>query len=164
MRPLKSGPTSSLEAELNVQPIDIRLQELVSVESPKIMRKKGSPLKDSLINADKNPGTFLSLLQNLSKQEKKLLSCISGQTNMDIETILHEPEPSSTTTMLSLIIRKEPNLDITLSKEEKKINQTAYASAQLSDMNENTVAIFLDGSCIGNSGPTGVGAVILKMV
>ena len=83
---------------------------------------------------------------------------------MDIETILHEPEPSSTTTMLSLIIRKGPNLDITLSKEEKKINQTAYASAQLSDMNENTVAIFLDGSCIGNSGPTGAGAVILKMV
>ena len=29
-------------------------------------------------------------------------------------------------------------------------------------MNENTVAIFTDGSCTGNPGPTGAGAFILK--
>ena len=29
-------------------------------------------------------------------------------------------------------------------------------------MNENTVAIFTDGSCTGNPGPTGAGAFLLK--
>ena len=29
-------------------------------------------------------------------------------------------------------------------------------------MNENTVAIFTDGSCTGNPGPTGAGAFIFK--
>ena len=159
LRPLKSPSTSSLEAELNVQPINIQLQELVLMESLKIMRKTA---KNSMTNASKNHGTFLSPLQNLSKQGKKHLFCISGQTN--IETILLEPEPSSTRTTLSSIIRKDPTLDIPLSKEEKKINQIVYVKAQISDTNENTVAIFTDGSCIGNPGPTGAGAVIFKNV
>ena len=66
---------------------------------------------------------------------------------MDIETILLEPEPSNTMITLSSIMRKEPTLDIRLSKEEKKINQIAYVNTEISDMNENTVAIFTDGSC-----------------
>ena len=53
---------------------------------------------------------------------KKIISCISGQTNTGIEIIFLEREPRSTMTMLSLIIRKEPTLDINLSKEEKNIN------------------------------------------
>ena len=79
---------------------------------------------------------------------------------MEIETILLEPEP--VLIMLSLIDRKEPTLDILLSKEEKKINKIAYVNAQISDMNANKVAIFTDGSCIGNQGPTGAGAIIPK--
>ena len=70
-KPLQSTPTSSLEAELNVQPINIRLEELVSMENLKIMRKTACPHKNSLINAYKNPRTFLSPLQNLLKQGKK---------------------------------------------------------------------------------------------
>ena len=74
---------------------------------------------------------------------------------------LPEPEPSITMTMFISIMRKGPTF-IPLSKEEKKIHQIAYVSAQISDMNKNTVAIFTDGSCIGNPGPTGAGVVILK--
>ena len=90
-KPLQSTPTSSLEAELNVQPINIRLEELVSMENLKIMRKTARPHKNSLINACKNPRTFLSLLQNLLKQGKKLLSCISGQTNVNDGLYDHPP-------------------------------------------------------------------------
>ena len=50
---------------------------------------------------------------------------------MDIETILPEPEPSSTMTPFSSIIREKPTLDILLSKEEKKINQITYLNAQI---------------------------------
>ena len=65
---------------------------------------------------------------------------------MDIETILPEPEPSSTMTPFSSIIREKPTLDILLSKEEKKINQITYLNAQ-----------------IGAGTPTGAGTVIFKI-
>ena len=124
---IESTPTSSLEAELYVQPINLRLKELVLMGSLKIIKKTVSPLKNLLINASKNPRIFLSPLQNLSKKGKKLLSRIPGQPNIAIETIFLEAGPSSTMTMLSSIIRKELTLDIPLSKEENKINQIAYA-------------------------------------
>ena len=59
---IESTPTSSLEAELYVQPINLRLKELVLMGSLKIIKKTVSPLKNLLINASKNPRIFLSPL------------------------------------------------------------------------------------------------------
>ena len=77
---IESTPTSSLEAELYVQPINLRLKELVLMGSLKIIKKTVSPLKNLLINASKNPRIFLSPLQNFSKKQK-IRSRISGQPN-----------------------------------------------------------------------------------
>ena len=60
------------------------LQELVSMESLKIMRKTASPIKNSLINASKNPGTFYHLYRICPNKEKRLLSVNPGQTSVDL--------------------------------------------------------------------------------
>lgn len=53
--------------------------------------------------------------QNLSKQRKNFYLVYQVKKNVDIETILFEPERSSTMSTLSSIIRKELTLHITLS-------------------------------------------------
>ena len=64
----------TLKIELDILPIDIRLQELIKMECLKLLRKNDNTLKEKLIASFKNQKSNASPLQNLAKQGKTTLT------------------------------------------------------------------------------------------
>ena len=159
LRSFKSIPTVALEAELGVLPIDIRLQELNRMECLKLLRKNDITFKDKLIASFKNQKP--SPLQNLAKPCTRLLSHLLGETNIDINKIRVETEPTTSCKNFTNIKRVRPELPPTdTNSEDRKTLHIQFVTKLLNDMKESTIAIFTDGSSLINPEPTGAGADI----
>ena len=84
LRSLKSTPTVALKAELGILPTDIKLKEFSRMEFLKLKRKDDNNLKDKLIASLRNLKPYSSPLQKLAKQGTRLLSHLTGETNIRV--------------------------------------------------------------------------------
>ena len=131
------------------------------MECLKLLRKNDNALKDSLIASFRKPKPFPSPLQNLAKQHKIIISYLTGQTNIDINKIRIETEPSTFCRDFINIKTVGPGLPLTdTNSKDRKTLHIQFATKLLNDMKDSTIAIFADGSSSRNPGPIGAGAVI----
>ena len=129
----------------------------------KLLRKNDNTLKSKLIASFKNPKTYLSPLQNLDKQGIRLPPHIIGETNIDINKIRVETEPTTFRKNLTNTKRVEPELPPKdRNSEDRKTFHIQFVTKLLNYMKDSTNAIFTDGSSLINPGPTGAGAVIFR--
>ena len=107
---------------------------------------------------------YLSPLQNLAKQGTRLLShLIIGQTNIDINKIRVETEPTTFYKNFTNMKRVGPELPPTdTDSEDRKTLHIQFVTMLLKDMKDSTIAIFTDGSSLINPGPTCAGEVVFR--
>ena len=100
----------------------------------------------------KNPKSSPSAPQNLTKQ---------GETNIDINNIRVETEPTTFCKNFTSIKKVGPELPSSdTNSEDRKPLHIQFATKLLNDIKESTIAIFTDGNSLINPGPTDAGAVI----
>ena len=128
-----------------------------------ILVKTDNTLTDKLIASFRNLKPYPLPIQSLAKQGTRLSSHLIGETNIDINKIRVEKEPSTFSQNFTSIKRVGPELPPTdTNTEDRKTLYIQIHTKLLNDMKDSTIAIFIDGSSLINPGPTGEGAVIFR--
>ena len=121
------------------------------------------PLKDMMTVLFRNSNSYLSPLQNLTKQVTRILSYLTGETNIDIKKLKVETKHSTFCKNFTNIKRVGPKLPPKDTKSEDRITlYIQFVTNLLNDVKDSTIAILTDGSSLINPGPTGAGAVIFR--
>ena len=154
-------PTSAMEAELNICPIDIRLLELQRLESIRILRKPANDFTKFTLMAPTHYSSPCHYLNNILKP--LTLALTNKYKNYDLE-----PEPiltkASPWTLPKLTVH---NLDLSLGNsrnrtDEQKLQGQQIIYDQINTCSNTEFLGFTDGSALNNPGPAGAAAVILK--
>ena len=145
---MKSTFTKALKSEINIVPIDLRLEEPQQMEAINSIYHQQHGKK---VNIKKSaPST------HLGHQPKQLLTVISKHQKISINVIqILSKIPSS------MEIFYIPNLYVTIrTKFSKGEDAKNYIKAILQNVATNTMMIFTDDSAQGNPGSTGSDVVI----
>ena len=157
-----STPGDALECELNVPPIDLRIQELQRMEYIKLLRKPdNNTLKEKIMSKTMPTKPKQSPIDNLKHVGEQLYQQLKKQ-NPDLKL---EPEPPTIYDSLLPDICLH-NMDLKIgnahSRTIKQMQEgKEIINQQLLRTSIHTIVAFTDGSAAGNPGPTGAGAVIL---
>ena len=90
------------------------------MECLKLLSKNNNALKDKLIASFRSPRPYPPPLQNLAKQGTRILSHLTGETNIDISKIRVETKPSTSCKNFTNIKRvgtELPPTDLTVKTE-----------------------------------------------
>ena len=157
LRAMKSTPTDALESELNILPIDLRLEELQRIEAIKLLQKNDPFINDNMQKTIK--GKKLTPLTHLGHLVKQILVHLSKHQKISLDSVQIPPEipPTMETFSLQNLTVKLPNKFVSTHDEKKYIKEIT------DNINTNkTMLVFTDGSAQGNPGPTGSGVVIRR--
>lgn len=157
-----STPTATMEVELDLPPIDLRLDELIRISAAKIMAKPDDdPIR-----------TALSSKTAVTRPNLSPVDHING-TIQDLHDSLTTTYGTYTLEQQSPSVYPQLLINVTSTNMEQCLGNSATRTRaqadlgralieqQLADSNSpDTVIIFTDGSSLGNPGPTGAGAVI----
>ena len=100
---------------------------------------------------------------SLAKHGTRLLSHLIGETNIDINKIRVETEPTTFCKNFTNIKKVGPELPLTdTNSEDRKTLHFQFVTKLLNDMKDSTVATFTDDSSLINPGPTVSGTVIFS--
>ena len=154
LRAMKSTPTEALESELNIVPIDLRLEELQRMEAMKLFQKNGQFITNNMgktVNSKK-----LTPLTDVGHQAKQLLTIKSKhqKTSINATQIQSEIPPSMEIFYIPILSVTIPAI---FSSDQGEKN---YTTEIQQDVARNTMMIFTDGTAQGNSNLTGSGVVI----
>ncbi|CAG2213469.1 unnamed protein product [Mytilus edulis] len=158
--PSTSG-RAALEIEAGVLPIDLRIEEIAIREIAKIQSKSiKEPIKQQLINYQEEIGHDI----HITPMGKALCQSFEMEKETDININLIEPEftyrlgeTSRTKTTPSYWNRLGSSKSRT--SEQKKLCITVMTELIGNTANDQATA-YTDGSCMGNPGPCGAGAII----
>ena len=156
-----STPTSAMEVELNITPIDIRLEELQRLECIRICRKPANNRLKKLLSTPLNNSLPSYYLSRLMEPLYKELSNTYGRYYL-------EPEPSITTISIQYdpkITIHNMGLNIGLSHSRSTAQQELGRNTILNQLNQcgdNDYLLFTDGSALSNPGPTGSAVNVMK--
>ncbi|CAG2238066.1 unnamed protein product [Mytilus edulis] len=158
--PSTSG-RAALEIEAGVLPIDLRIEEIAIREIAKIQSKSiKEPIKQQLINYQEEIGHDI----HITPMGKALCQSFEMEKETGININLIEPEftyrlgeTSRTKTTPSYWNRLGSSKSRT--SEQKKLCITVMTELIGNTANDQATA-YTDGSCMGNPGPCGAGAII----
>ena len=145
-----------MEVAAGVQPLDLRFQDLIIRETAKIAAKDVScPIKQQFNECQQLRSKGLTPLG------RGYLLCLQLKKEADINNIAKEPkfQPGS----LSRIIKKPDYWQTLGSSKSRTRDQQEKAQLLLQTLAQpraNSAIAFTDGSCLGNPGPCGAGAVV----
>jgi ribonuclease HI len=156
-----STPTSAMEAELDIPPIDLRLHELARLECLRILRKpKGSHLKNLITT----PTCFSGPCYHLSRLLEPVMHDLSNKYG----DFTLEPQPVITTVSRldsPTIVVHNMELEVGSSNNrsaDQKLLAKDIITNQIKTCNNTDYLCLTDGSALNNPGPTGAGAIILQ--
>ncbi|CAG2257967.1 unnamed protein product [Mytilus edulis] len=158
--PTTSG-REALEVESGVMPIDLRLEQIAIKEIAKIKSKSAQePIKQQLVRYeehdayDKYPtpmGKALSQAAEMEKQTKININLIEPEFTYRLgETQMTQSKPLYWSRLGNSKSRTNEQQELC----QETINQL------MGDCTQEQAISFTDGSCLGNPGPCGAGAII----
>ncbi|XP_063419173.1 uncharacterized protein LOC134701992 [Mytilus trossulus] len=152
----------AMEVEANIQPIDLRIEEISVRELAKIQSKNiAEPIKQQLEQYLTNNATYEQQDSPFGKAINQSIDMFKA-TKVDIKLI--EPE-FTYKAGVDVMLRRSPSYWSRLGSSKNRTAEQTVESKQvvkdlLGDSTDSTVVAFTDGSCQGNPGPCGAGAVV----
>ncbi|VDI14053.1 Hypothetical predicted protein [Mytilus galloprovincialis] len=154
--------TSSLEVLQiigGVLPLELRREEIAIRELAKITSSFTTvPIKKKLENwkTESNPETYISPIGKMILQADDM----KKETSIEVNNIEQQYECRG-----MCAIRRAPEYWTTLGSSKTRTSEQAIEGQrlikqQLEELPPNTTVAFTDGSCMGNPGPCGAGAII----
>ncbi|CAG2201657.1 unnamed protein product [Mytilus edulis] len=159
---LNMPSTSSLEVLQiigGVLPLELRREEIAIRELAKITSSFTTvPIKKKLENwkTESNPETYISPIGKMILQADDM----KKETSIEVNNIEQQYECRG-----MCAIRRAPEYWTTLGSSKTRTSEQAIEGQrlikqQLEELPPNTTVAFTDGSCMGNPGPCGAGAII----
>ena len=154
----------ALEVEANIIPIDLRIKEIALREIAKIQSKSiEEPVKQQLEKYNAAENMYERLTSPFGKAINQAVDMYKS-TNVDIK--LMEPEYTYHAGC-QLLMKKTPQywsrLGSSKSRTEEQVALSKEIVSQIvGDSLDSSIIAFTDGSCQGNPGPCGAGAVIFQ--
>ena len=158
-----STSTMMMESEINVPPIDKRINELQRMEYIKIMKKDDQDPTKKLLTSKTSPTSSnqspVDFLIRMGKQLEDRLLATFGT---------YELEPAPDISIYPLLIPglSTHNMDANIGNANTRNKDQAEEGRflvlnQLQHADNKSIIAYTDGSSLDNPGPTGSGAVIL---
>ena len=156
-----STPTEVLEVICCIQPIRLRLDEILIHERTRIQRRPvGDPLRslvEQLTSSPRGNSTKCTPVELMSISCKKL--------TVDLTNV--EPAPELSYNQLNLAIPSIHNIDLSVGSSNTRSTQQAKMAREvitneLSTIPTDSLVIFTDGSAMINPGPVGAAIVVYK--
>ncbi|CAG2254880.1 RNASEH1 [Mytilus edulis] len=144
-----------MEVEANIQPIDLRIEEISVRELAKIQSKNiAEPIKQQLEQYLTNNATYEQQDSPFGKAINQSIDMFKA-TKVDIKLI--EPE-FTYKAGVDVMLRRSPSYWSRLGSSKNRTAEQTVESKQvvkdlLGDSTDSTVVAFTDGSCQGNPGP-----------